>query len=100
MSNFLDVFALFTLEDLVQYYYNETSLQKTAEIKDALEKDWSLREKLGVIASAQKRLEVLKLSPRKKTIENIENDEINKEKDTYLNFNSNAKKIIKKKIKI
>ena len=39
----------------------------------ALEKDWSLREKLGVIASAQKRLEVLKLSPRKKTIENILN---------------------------
>ena len=63
----------FTLEDLVQYYYNETSLQKTAEIKDALEKDWSLREKLGVITSAQKRLELLKLSPRKKTIENILN---------------------------
>lgn len=63
----------FTLEDLVQYLYNETSLQKTAEIKDALDKSWSLREKLEVITSAQKRLEVLKLSPRKKTIENILN---------------------------
>lgn len=63
----------FTPEDLVQYLYNETSLQKTAEIKEALEKDYSLREKFEVIASAQKRLEVLKLSPRKQTIDNILN---------------------------
>ena len=63
----------FTPEDLLQYWYKETSAQKTAEIKLALENDYSLREKLEVITSAQKRLEALKLSPRKKTIENILN---------------------------
>ncbi|MBL0145892.1 MAG: hypothetical protein IPP48_09130 [Chitinophagaceae bacterium] len=63
----------FTPEDLLQYVYNETSPKKTAEIKDALEKDWSLREKLEVITSATKRLEALTLSPRKKTVENIIN---------------------------
>jgi hypothetical protein len=63
----------FTPEDLLRYLYNETSPRKTAEIKEALEKDYSLREKLEVITSAQKRLEALTLSPRKKTIENILN---------------------------
>jgi beta-galactosidase GanA len=63
----------FTSEDLIQYLYNETSSKTTAEIKEALEKDYSLREKLEVITSAQKRLEALTLSPRKKTIENILN---------------------------
>jgi hypothetical protein len=44
----------FTPEDLLQYLYNETSPRKTAEIKEALEKDYSLREKFEVITSAQK----------------------------------------------
>ena len=63
----------FTPEDLLQYLYNETSPAQTAEIKAALESDWSLREKFVVISSAQKRLEPLKLSPRQETIDNILN---------------------------
>ena len=63
----------FTPEDLLQYLYNETSPAQTAEIKAALETDWSLREKFEVITSAQKRLEALKMSPSKQTIENILN---------------------------
>jgi len=63
----------FTPEDLLQYLYNETSPAQTAEIKAALETDWSLREKFEVITSAQKRLEALKISPSQKTIENILN---------------------------
>ncbi len=63
----------FTPEDLLQYLYNETSPAQTAEIKAALESDWSLREKFEVISSAQKRLESLKLSPRQETIDNILN---------------------------
>lgn len=61
----------FTPEDLLLYLYNETSPEQTAEIKAALETDWSLREKFEVITSAQKRLEALKMSPSKQTIDNI-----------------------------
>lgn len=63
----------FTPEDLLQYLYNETSPEQTAQIKAALETDWSLREKLEVITSAQKRLEALKMSPSQQTINNILN---------------------------
>ena len=61
----------FTPEDLLLYLYNETSPSQTAEIKAALENDWSLREKFEVITSAQKRLEALKMSPSQQTIDNI-----------------------------
>ena len=63
----------FTPEDLLLYLYNETSPSRSAEIKAALETDWSLREKYEVIVSAQKRLEPLKMSPSQKTIDNILN---------------------------
>lgn len=63
----------FTPEDLLQYLYNETSPEQTAQIKAALETDWSLREKFELITSAQKRLEALKLSPSQQTIDNILN---------------------------
>ena len=61
----------FTPEDLIQYLYNETSPAQTAQIKAALETDWSLREKFEVITSAQSRLEALKMSPSQQTIDNI-----------------------------
>ncbi len=61
----------FTPEDLLQYLYKETSPEQTAEIKAALETDWSLREKFEVITSAQSRLEALKMSPSQQTIDNI-----------------------------
>lgn len=61
----------FTPEDLLQYLYNETSIEKTAAIKAALESDWSLMEKFEIISSASKRLETIRLSPRKQTIDNI-----------------------------
>jgi hypothetical protein len=61
----------FTPEDLLQYLYNETSPAQTAQIKAALETDWSLREKFEVITSAQSRLEALKMSPSQQTIDNI-----------------------------
>jgi hypothetical protein len=61
----------FTPEDLLQYCYNETSPEKTAAIKLALETDWTLREKLEVIKSGQARLEKLTLSPRPEAIDKI-----------------------------
>ena len=61
----------FTPEDLIQYIYNETSTQKSAAIKVALDTDWNLREKYDEIISAHKSLENLTLSPRKKAVDNI-----------------------------
>ena len=61
----------FTPEDLIQYIYNETSTQKSAAIKVALDTDWNLREKYDEIMSAHKSLENLTLSPRKKAVDNI-----------------------------
>ena len=63
----------FTPEDLLQYLYNETSPAQTAEIKAALENDWSLREKFEEITSAHNQLETLKMSPSQQTIDNILN---------------------------
>jgi hypothetical protein len=63
----------FTPEDLIQYLYKETSPEKTAAIRAALDNDWTLREKFEVITSAQGRLEALTLSPRKSVIDNILN---------------------------
>lgn len=63
----------FTPEDLIQYLYKETSIEKTAAIKAALETDWSLREKFEVLTSAQSRLEALKMTPSQQSIDNILN---------------------------
>ena len=63
----------FTQEDLIQYMYAETSTEKTAAIKLALNTDWKLREAYEVLTSAQKGLEKVSLSPRKKAFDFIIN---------------------------
>ena len=45
----------FTPEDLVQYLYNETSVQKTAAIKAALEENWDLQESFEHIIAWSKK---------------------------------------------
>ena len=62
---------IFTPEDLVQYMYNESSPEKAAAIKAALETDWNLKEKFDVILSAQKRLEAFVLSPRNEAVDKV-----------------------------
>ena len=62
----------FTMEDLLQFIYKETSPQKTSEIIAALASDWSLREKMNILSAAHTELNAVKLiSPRKQTLENI-----------------------------
>lgn len=61
----------FTSEDLIQYIYNETSIQKTAAIKAALETDWILKESCDEIILAQSALKKISLSPRKQVIDKI-----------------------------
>ena len=61
----------FTQEDLLQYLYLETSVEKTAAIKEALVNQWDLREKFNFLSAATEKLELIKLSPRKQTIDHI-----------------------------
>lgn len=61
----------FTPEDLVKYLYNETSEQKTASIKAALQTDWYLRETYEKLASSVQNLKEVNFSPRPETINKI-----------------------------
>lgn len=61
----------FTTEDLVRYLYNETSEQKTAEIKAALQTDWNLKETYEKLLSSYKNLDKIKFSPRRETVNKI-----------------------------
>jgi len=61
----------FTQEDLIQYLYAETSHKKTIAITQALSTDWELKEAYEQLTSAQKGLEKVSLSPRKKALDFI-----------------------------
>ncbi|MEI2739061.1 MAG: hypothetical protein V9F01_09775 [Chitinophagaceae bacterium] len=63
----------FTPEDLLLYLYNETSAEQTTAIEAALEKDWTLREKLAVLKASMKRLDKLTESPRTEVVLNVLN---------------------------
>jgi len=53
--------------------YAETSHEKRSAIEQALNADWKLREEYEVLTSAQKTLEKVSLSPRKKALDFITN---------------------------
>lgn len=58
----------YTPEDLIQYLYRETSQNQTAAIEDALQKDWTLREKLAVLKVSMERLNSALEKPRTEAI--------------------------------
>jgi hypothetical protein len=64
---------LFTHEELIQYLYRETSPAKTAEIEQALQEDWTLREKLDVLQNAAQSLNRTLESPRTQVVMNVLN---------------------------
>ncbi|MBK6937085.1 MAG: hypothetical protein IPH18_09550 [Chitinophagaceae bacterium] len=63
----------FTPDDLLLYLYKETSDIETAAIEAALEKDWTLREKLNVLKTAMHRLDKITESPRTQLVLNVLN---------------------------
>jgi hypothetical protein len=63
----------FTPEDLLLYLYKETSKTQIAAIEAALEKDWTLREKLNVLIASMQRLDKLQVSPRTEVVLNVLN---------------------------
>jgi hypothetical protein len=60
-----------TPEELVRYIYHETSDQKSAKIKAALQSDWNLRDTYDKLLSAHGKLDEIKVSPRKEAINKI-----------------------------
>ena len=63
----------FTPEDLLLYLYNETSAEQITAIEAALEKDWTLREKLTVLKASMERLDKITESPRTEVVLNVLN---------------------------
>lgn len=63
----------FTPEDLLLYLYNESSPEQTAAIETALEKDWTLREKLTVLKASMQRLDKITTAPRTEVVLNVLN---------------------------
>jgi hypothetical protein len=63
--------SLFTPEELIQYLYNETSPARTAEIDEALQRDWTLREKLEVLQNSVQLLPKTLESPRTEAVKRI-----------------------------
>lgn len=55
-------------EELIRYLYKETSPTTTAAIEQALQQDWTLREKLAVLKTSMVRLNSITQSPRTETI--------------------------------
>ena len=63
----------FTPEDLLMYLYKETSVEQTTAIEAALEKDWTLREKMNVLKASMQRLDKITVSPRIEVVLNVLN---------------------------
>jgi hypothetical protein len=63
----------FTPEDLLLYLYNETSEQESKAIEKALEKDWTLREKMNVLKASMQRLDKITTTPRTEVVLNVMN---------------------------
>jgi hypothetical protein len=55
-------------EDLLLYLYKESSPEQAAIIEEALQKDWTLREKLAVMKTSMERLNNLTVSPRTEAV--------------------------------
>jgi hypothetical protein len=51
--------------------YKETSPQQTAAIAEALQNNWTLREKLNVLKISMERLDNIQESPRTETVLNV-----------------------------
>ncbi len=58
-------------EDLILYLYKETSPEATTAIEQALQEDWTLREKLTVLKTSMERLNSITVSPRTEVILNV-----------------------------
>jgi len=60
--------SIFTPEDMLRYLYNETTAEEAAILKQALENDWSLREKFEVLKASVQSLGKFRFAPRQEAV--------------------------------
>jgi hypothetical protein len=65
--------SIFTPEDLLLYFYKETSPEQNAAIEAALKQDWALREKYATLKESINELEQPLESPRTEVVLNVLN---------------------------
>ncbi|MBC6491121.1 hypothetical protein ACFSQD_14835 [Flavihumibacter stibioxidans] len=65
--------SIFTQEDLLLYYYKETSPEQNAAIEAALKQDYDLRESFVVLQESIQGLEQPLESPRVEVVLNVLN---------------------------
>lgn len=62
---------VFTTDDLLEFYYQESSPEKASRILIALKSDWALQQKFDVICSATDRLDKSFCKPRPQSVQRI-----------------------------
>jgi hypothetical protein len=62
---------LFTPEDMLRYLYNEMSADDAANLKQAMENDWSLREEFESLRQSLSALDSLHYAPRSQSVNSI-----------------------------
>ena len=63
----------YTPEDLLEYYYQETSPEKSSAIANAIKASWVLQQKFDVISQAAESLDKSIRGPRPQSIQFILN---------------------------
>jgi hypothetical protein len=58
----------FTPEDILLYLYKETSAKQAVAFEEALQKDWTLREKMNVLKASMQRLDKIVEKPRTEVV--------------------------------
>jgi hypothetical protein len=61
----------FTPEDLLEFHYGELDAGNAMLLEQALNEDWSLREKMAVIREASNRLDKSIYTPREAVVSRI-----------------------------
>ena len=62
-----------TPEELIRYLYNETTAEENLMIEQAIENDWTVREKMAVVKASMQRLNNIVEGPRTEVILEIMN---------------------------
>ncbi|CAN5339629.1 hypothetical protein BH09BAC2_BH09BAC2_08470 [soil metagenome] len=61
----------FTLEDIIEYFYNDCSFQKATALRLALSEDPHIKKEYDEIVAVQQQLPEINLSPAENTVKNI-----------------------------
>lgn len=61
----------FTNEDMIRFLYNEMTTEETQQFIQALEADWTFRERFEVLKQSKEGLDKVSYTPRTSTINAI-----------------------------